>query len=113
MATAAPARVYVYYRVAVDSAAARQAVAALLAAVETATGVAGRLCARCDDPATWMETYEPVADPASFVPRLDEIARQHRVAALATDGLRHAECFAPLPPLPATAGGDRRASDGR
>jgi hypothetical protein len=112
MRPATPAHVYVYYRVAADHAAAREAVAALLAAVEAATGVAGRLLARRDDPATWMEIYEPVADPAAFLHRLAELARHHRVAAIAGDGHRHAECFAPLPPLAAAVAG-RRASGGR
>lgn len=99
MATRAPAHVYVYYRVATDTAAARAAVAALFAAVADATGVAGRLLARCDDAATWMEVYEPVDDAAAFVRRLATLVRTHRVADLAVDGERHAECFAPLPAM--------------
>jgi hypothetical protein len=113
MAIAAPAHVYVYYRVAADNAAARDAIAALLAAVETATGAAGRLLARCDDPAMWMEIYEPVADPAIFALQLAELARRHRVTAITIDGHRHAECFAPLPPIPAVVAGGRRASADR
>ena len=93
----AAASVYVYYRVTAAGAPAREAVAALFAAVAAATGVAGRLLARCDDAATWMEVYEPVAEPDAFVPRLAALAQTHRVAALAVDGKRHTECFAPLP----------------
>ena len=105
--TPTAAHVYVYYRVGADSAAARTAVAALLAAVEAATGVAGRLLARCDDGATWMEVYEPVADAAAFALLLDDLARHHPVTSIAIDQ-RHTECFAVLPPLaavgsPATA----------
>jgi len=99
MATRAPARVYVYYRIAADTAAARDAVAALFTAVTDATGVAGRLLARRDDAATWMEIYEPVDDAAAFVRRLARLARAHRVAELAVDGKRHTECFAPLPAM--------------
>jgi hypothetical protein len=113
MATATPARVYVYYRVVADSMGARDAVAALLAAVEAATGVAGRLVARCDDPATWMEIYEPVADAAAFTRQLAELARGQRCAAITVDGRRHAECFAPLPPLPAAPDGVPRAAGNR
>ena len=97
MPSRAAAGVYVYYRIAADTAAARDAVAALFVAVAAATGVAGRLLARCDDAATWMEVYEPVADTHAFLPRLAALARTHRVAALAVDGDRHTECFAPLP----------------
>jgi len=112
MPAAAPAHVCVYYRVAADDAAARDAIGTLLAAVEAATGVAGRLLARCDDPATWVEIYEPVADGAAFARRLEELAHRHRATAITIDGRRHAECFAPLPAMQAP-GGDRRASTGR
>jgi hypothetical protein len=101
MATAPAGGVYVYYRVASDDAGARSAIGALLAAVDAETGVAGRLMARCDDPATWMEVYEPVADAAAFARRLDDLAQRHRATAITGDGRRHAECFAPLRPLAA------------
>jgi hypothetical protein len=102
MMTTAPAGgVYVYYRVASDDAGARAAIAALQVAVEAETGIAGRLLSRCDDPATWMEVYEPVADTAAFARRLEDLAQRHRAAAITGDGRRHAECFAPLRPLAA------------
>jgi Domain of unknown function (DUF4936) len=97
MVTARPGHLYVYYRVVRDSAAARAAVAALFADVEARTGVAGRLLARADDPATWMEVYEPVARPAAFARLLAARARRHGVEALARDG-RHVEHFRALPP---------------
>jgi len=97
--------VYVYYRVAAAGEPARESVAALFAAVGAATGVAGRLLARCDDAATWMEVYEPVAEPDAFVPRLAALAQTHRVAALAVDGKRHTECFAPLPAVASGSNG--------
>jgi hypothetical protein len=93
---------YVYYRVAVDTAAAREAVARLFAAVRSETGVTGRLLARCDDAGTWMEVYAGVPD-AAFAPRLDALVRAHGVDAIATDGRRHTEAFAPLPAEPAGA----------
>jgi hypothetical protein len=101
-----PVHVYVYYRIAADNAAARDTVAALFAAVAAATGVVGRLLARCDNAATWMEIYEPVPDAGAFVRRLAMLANTHPVAALAVDGERHVECFAPLAPL--KSGADRR-----
>jgi len=104
MATAPADHVYVYYRVTRDDAAARSAIASLQAAVEAETGIAGRLLARCDDPSTWMEIYAPVADAPAFARRLEELAQCHRAAAIACEGRRHAECFAPLRPLAATAG---------
>jgi len=113
MATAAAAIVCVYYRVAADDAGTRAAIAALLAAVEADTGVAGRLVARCDDPATWMEVYEPAADAAAFAQRLSVLAERHRAAAVTGDGRRHAECFAPLSPLPAAVASGGRAPGAR
>ena len=110
MTAIAPAgRVYVYYRVASDDAGARSAIAALQADVEAETGIAGSLLARCDDPATWMEIYEPVADAAMFARRLEALALRHRAAAITGDGRRHAECFAPLRPLAAHGGRDAGA----
>jgi hypothetical protein len=109
IAPRAPAGVYVYYRLAADTAAARDAVTKLFAAVAAATGVAGRLLARCDDAATWMEVYEPIADTRAFVPRLAALAQSHRVAALAVDGKRHTECFAPLPAVAPGSNGHGRA----
>jgi hypothetical protein len=89
--------VCVYYRVAADSPAARATIAALLAEVESRTGVAGRLLARCDDPRTWMEVYEPPADAPAFTRHLATLARRHRAANVAHDGKRHVERFAALP----------------
>jgi hypothetical protein len=91
--------VYVYYRVATDSPAARATIAALLAEVESRTGVAGCLLARCDDPRTWMEVYGPGADAPAFARHLATLARRHRAADVAHDGKRHVERFAALPPL--------------
>ena len=103
MPARAPAHIYVYYRVAADTAAARATVDAFLAAVAAATGVAGRLLARCDDAATWMEVYEPVDDALAFQRCLEVLERAHAVAGVAVDGARHAECFGPLRERPAGA----------
>jgi hypothetical protein len=103
MPTPPASHIYVYYRVAGDAALARATVAALMAEVEARTGVIGRLLARCDDPGTWMEVYEPVADMNDFLAALASLARDHRVAAIAAGGVRHTECFAPPPSFAAVA----------
>ena len=92
---------YVYYRVATDSTGARKRIRALLADIETRTGIRGALLARSDDPTTWMETYAPVTRATAFRRLLDQLAEEHEAAALTTDGQRHVEAFAPLPSLPA------------
>jgi hypothetical protein len=108
MTTPPACHVYVYYRVTADATSARAAVAALMAAVEARTGVIGRLLARCDDPGTWMEVYEPVADRSGFLAVLASLARDHLVAALAAGGVRNTECFAP-PAAAAIAPHEHRA----
>lgn len=70
---------YVYYRLPPDADARRLEAAArtLVAAVEAATGVAGRLQQRLEPPATWMEIYEQVPRPEEFSRLLAELARWH------------------------------------
>lgn len=86
--------VYVYYRVS-DPARLRPAAERLLAAVAAESGIRGRLLRRADDPATWMEVYEAVADPAVFLATLCRLAQ-----AAGFDGngheKRHEEIFVPL-----------------
>ena len=58
---------YVYYRA--DEARAamlRPRIDRLFATVEKECGVRGRWMRRRDDPSTWMEVYESVADEAKF-----------------------------------------------
>jgi hypothetical protein len=93
-----PSHVYVYYRVSADTVAARAAIGALMAEVEARTGVAGRLLARCDDPATWLEVYEPVLHPRRFARTLAACVRRCAADRVAAQGVRHVECFvAPAP----------------
>ena len=74
---------YVYYRVADPaSAAARACAEALVANVRAATGIAGRVLRRSDDPGTWMEVYEDVASEAELESALDR-------AVAATGFVRH------------------------
>jgi len=58
---------YVYYRVdaaSVDSI--RSCVEKIFEEVKAKTGIQGRWLRRRDDPATYMEVYEGVADEAAF-----------------------------------------------
>lgn len=70
---------YVYYTLPADADPRRREAAArtLIAAVEAATGVAGRLQQRADQPLTWMEVYEQVSDRSAFTRLLGELARWH------------------------------------
>ena len=96
--SAGPTHYYVWYLVDVDRAAALAAVGALLAAVEDATGIAGRVLARRDEPGTWMEIYENVADTAAFERTLAALVKEHAIGKLA--GARHVERFAALTDIP-------------
>jgi len=86
---------YVWYTVTSERADAVRAVAALIAAVEDATGIAGRVLARRDDASTWMEIYENIGEPAAFERALNALAQRHDVARI-SGGVRHVERFAAL-----------------
>ena len=83
---------YVWYRVAGDAGEARTAIDALLHDVFATAGIAGRVLIRRDDPRTWMEVYENVADAKSFETKL-AVAEQRRDVGRFTDGKRHVEPF--------------------
>lgn len=100
--------VYVYYRVTADTIEARGRIAALIAEVEARTGVTGRLLARCDDPSTWMEVYEPVGNPRTFARALAASAGRLGAGVVAADGIRRIECFAALPARSPRARAPRR-----
>jgi len=89
---------YVYYTVAAaDDVAARSLVRAVQDEVREATGVAGRLLRRRDDPGTWMEVYEGVDDPDAFERVLDAALARHGFASLLPPGgARHTERFVAL-----------------
>lgn len=66
---------YVYYRVEPARVAALRAqVERLFGIVEQATGVQGRWMRRRDDPTTYMEVYENVADDGAFEALLEREA---------------------------------------
>lgn len=83
---------FVWYRLAGDACEARAAVTAMMLDVAIECGVVGRLMKRADDPATWMEVYEAVDDPAQFESALSDALDRHGALAFA-DGGRHVECF--------------------
>jgi hypothetical protein len=87
---------YVWYTVRGDLDAAMREISRMITAVETHTGVAGRVLARRDDPSTWMEIYENVAEPSRFERVLNDLAREQGVLAFVEDGRRHTERFAAL-----------------
>lgn len=63
---------YVYYRVVIaETARVRAVLEAVQAALGEDTGVRGRLLRCSDDPSTWMEIYEGVADPPRFEAALE------------------------------------------
>jgi hypothetical protein len=78
---------YVYYRVDPERVPELRArVQAVFAAVQRATGVRGRWMRRQDEPATYMEIYEGVADEPAF-----EALLEKETAALGLQ--RHVERF--------------------
>ena len=86
---------YIYYRVAPsDAARARAVVGAVQSAMSQDMGIQGRLLRRDDDPSTWMEIYEGVADPRLFEAVLDRLLAQHGFdGCMASDSGRHTERF--------------------
>jgi len=80
---------YVYYRLhKTDAPRAHELARAIIEAVEHACGVRGRLSRRYDDPLTWMEVYERVADATAF-----ELALKQAEANWVEDAPRQRECF--------------------
>jgi len=86
---------YIYYRVNPEKAEdCEPRIRELLAAVEKATGIAGRLLKKRGEPLLWMEVYENVSDQAHFEWELADIADQFKVKEyLEPDTTRHCECF--------------------
>ena len=88
-----PTHYYIWYRQSGDASAARKAVDAVLRDIAIACGVQGRVLVRRDDPRTWMEIYENVADAAAFEQALAAAVQRHEAAGFAEDRTRHAEPF--------------------
>ena len=88
---------YVYYRLdAAQVAAARRSLMGLFADLRATTGISGRLARRQDDPATWMEVYEHVADSQAFRRLLEAKAAEYGMDHLVAAGSsRKTEIFEP------------------
>ncbi len=86
---------YIYYRVASDkTAACEPVIKELLAAVNLATGVAGRMLKKRGEPLLWMEIYENVGEEAKFEWELAEAVSRFKVQDFLQPGSgRHTECF--------------------
>lgn len=86
---------YVYYRIALDARdEVHKRVTAMQAKLMSQTGVTGKLLIRCDDPQTWMELYENVADKAKFETALHAAVRYYELDGCLAEGEdRHTECF--------------------
>ncbi|NML24366.1 DUF4936 family protein [Zoogloea sp. G-4-1-14] len=60
------------------------------------TGVSGRFLRKADDPWTWMEIYENVADPVAFDAALEQAVERHGLDRFLDEGgRRHSERFVP------------------
>lgn len=92
----APVHYFVWYRIGDDAAAVRAAVNAVLHDVSLACAVTGRVYVRRDDPSTWMEVWDAVADPVAFENALGRAIARHGLDALLS-GERHVECFVAAP----------------
>ena len=85
---------YIYYRVAPsDAVRVRAVVDAVQSALRQDTGIHGRLLRRDDDPSTWMEVYEAVADPPGFEAALGRLLAQHGFDGCVAPDARHTERF--------------------
>lgn len=90
--------IYIYYKVTPQNEnAVRAAAHDLIAAIARSSGIAGRLLCRRDKPDTWMEAYEGVADPETFLAAIDnELVRVRFADLLGPDARRVTELFRPL-----------------
>lgn len=89
---------YVYYRVLPgQDGKLVAALSAMQATLAQTTGVSGRFRRRLDDPLTWMEVYEGVADPRLFEVELGLQAQRHGLHDFLAAGTpRHLERFRPV-----------------
>jgi hypothetical protein len=84
---------YVYYRIdPAQAALASDRIDALLAVMARHCGQPPRRMSRCDDPATWMEVYEGIADLSAFATTLKTAVQTFDCTAF-IQGERHLECF--------------------
>jgi hypothetical protein len=84
---------YIWYRVQGDVIAAHAAVDGVIKDMYATVGVLGRRLVRRDDPRTWMEIYENVADARRFEEALRMAEQRRNVAEFIEGGKRHLEPF--------------------
>ncbi|BBP05351.1 hypothetical protein TPL01_15260 [Sulfuriferula plumbiphila] len=85
---------YIYYRVADDDTETETRIRAMQARLACRSGVSGHLLKRRDDPHTWMEIYENVADSIDFEQQLARAVSEFDVDMFLADaGRRVIECF--------------------
>ena len=90
---------YVYYRIDPEQASlAATRIDALLNAMATHCSQPPRRLARCDDPTTWMEIYEGIADLATFSATLNVTVQTYHCTEF-IQGERHLECFSANKPM--------------
>jgi hypothetical protein len=78
---------YIYYKVPPEHVErARVAVLSMQERVRSGTGISGRLLRRRDDPVTWMEIYENVADTVQFEAALSAAVASSDIAQMLTPG---------------------------
>lgn len=88
---------YIYYKVA-QAAAAKAAVDKIFAQIRQQCGIIPALLQRADDPTTWMEVYEGIADLAGFTAALEAAEAASGIqGCLVTGAKRIRERFVPLP----------------
>jgi len=91
---------YVYYRIdPAQTSLVAPRIDALLDARARYCSQPPRRLRRCDDPSTWMEIYEGIADFSAFSAALDRAVLDLDCAG-ATVGERHLECFSAPDPAP-------------
>ena len=84
---------FLYYRV-TQPQLARIAVRGMQADLRARSGVSGRLLAKRDEPALWMEVYEGVRDASAFEVELDRLIAATKLEGFLEPGSRrHTECF--------------------
>ena len=86
---------YIYYRIdTTREAALLAALSAMQTSLQAATGIAGRVRRRLDDPQTWMEVYEGVNNQRLFELELGCHVQSHALYDfLAPESVRHLERF--------------------
>ncbi len=64
---------YIYYRVLADDAETELLIHSMQSRLACASGVAGYLLKRSDDPLTWMEVYENIGNATAFERQMEQM----------------------------------------